>query len=112
MTGGVSCSLLPWWRARHWFLASPEDLDDAHGTAAARARFTQSECGGLRFLCGRLLRDLHAEQRTYFGEVGLAGTAGQQTIMADAMETVRENVDEETADELGCGQAHSLLPIT
>ena len=43
MTGGVSCRLLPWWRARHRFLATAEDLDDAHGAAAAGAWFAQGE---------------------------------------------------------------------
>ena len=35
MTGDRSCCLLPRRCARHWFLPAAEDLDDAHGTAAA-----------------------------------------------------------------------------
>ena len=31
--------------------------------------------------------------------------------MSDAVEAVRQNVDEEPADELACCQAHDLLPI-
>jgi hypothetical protein len=41
--GASSCGLLPRWCARHRFLAAPEDLDDAHGAAAAGAWLAQGE---------------------------------------------------------------------
>ncbi len=74
MIGGVSCGLLPWWCARHWFLPATEDLDDAHGAAATGARFAQGERGNLwgLFLRSSLFRGLDAEQRADFGDVGFA----------------------------------------
>ena len=43
----MSCGLLPRWGARHRCLSSPEDLDDAHDTAAAGTRLTLRERGDL-----------------------------------------------------------------
>jgi hypothetical protein len=74
----MSCGLLPWWRARHRFLPTAEDLDDAHGPAATGAWLTQGEWGDL-WLRGprrRLFRGLHTEQRTDFGKSCLAATTG------------------------------------
>ena len=68
-----------------------EDLDDAHRAAAARTWFAQGERGGL----GDLLRVLHdrslPEQFTDVGDVGLAGGAGEQAVVADAVEAVRQD---------------------
>ncbi len=43
LTGGVSYSLLPRRCARHRFLPAAKDFYDAHGSAAAGARFAQGE---------------------------------------------------------------------
>lgn len=43
LTGGVSCGLLPWWCARHWYLPATEDFDDAHVATAAGAWFAQGK---------------------------------------------------------------------
>lgn len=59
----------------------------------------------------RLFHWLDAEQRADFGEVRFADTAGQQAVMADAMEPIGQDMDQEAADELGCGKAHDLLAI-
>lgn len=105
--------MFPWRCARHRFLPAAEDLDDAHGSAAARAWLTQREKGELWLsvldIC--LIWWLDAEQRADFGEVGFANTAGQQAVMADAVETARQDMDQESADELWCGKAHDLLAI-
>lgn len=104
----MSCCLLPRWSARHRFLSPPEDLDDAHGTAATGAWLAQGERGDLKLWLrnGDLFRLLDAEQGADLGDVGLAGRAGQQAVMADAVEAVGQDVDQEPADELGRGQPH------
>ena len=58
-------------------------------------------------LCG-----LHVEQAARAGDVVGARAAGEQAIVADAVEAVRQDVDQESADELGGGQCHDLLAIT
>ena len=42
--------------------------------------------------------------------VGAPG-AGEQAVVADAVEAVRQDVDEEAADELACGEGHHLGPL-
>ena len=113
MTGDVSCGLLPRRCARHRFLPAAEDLDDAHGAAAAGAWFAQGEWGdlGLCFGRGDLFGLLDAEQGADLGDVGLAGRAGQQAVMPDAVEAIGQDMDQEPANELGRGQPHDLLPV-
>src|SRR4051812_47297943 len=43
----------------------------------------------------------HGEQLTRAGDVAGAGAAGEQAVVTDAVESVRQDVDQETADELG-----------
>jgi hypothetical protein len=71
MTGDLSCGLLPWWCAGHWFLTAPEDLDDTHRAAAARAWLAQGERGGLDIWVLRdvLFRLPNAKQGPYLGAV-------------------------------------------
>jgi hypothetical protein len=46
----------------------------------------------------------HVEQAARPGDVVGAGATGEQAIVADAVEAVRQDVDQESADELGgCG---------
>jgi hypothetical protein len=40
-----------------------------------------------------------------------ARAAGEQAIVADAVEAVRQDVDQEAADELASGQRHDLLAL-
>jgi len=40
------------------------------------------------------------------------GAAGEQAVVADAVEARRQDVDEESADELGGSECHDLLAIT
>ena len=60
----MSCCLLPRWGARHRFLAAPEDLDDAHGSAATGTWFAQGEWDdlGMGSWRGDLFGTLDAEQ--------------------------------------------------
>src|SRR5690606_20510982 len=41
----------------------------------------------------------------------LAGGAGEQAIMADPVEALRQHVEQEAADELVGGERHHLLPV-
>ncbi len=90
LTGGVSCGLLPWWRARHWLLPATEDLDDAHPAAATGARFAQGKRDDLGVGSRRngLLEAPDAEQGADRSDAGLAGRTGQQAVVPDAMEAV------------------------
>lgn len=110
-TGVSSCGLLPGWRAVHWFLPAPEDFDDAHRAAAARARLAQSERYGLssllRFLFGRGLHKQTADA----GDGGLAGGAGQQAVVANAVKAVGQDVQQEPADEFAGLEPHHLNPV-
>lgn len=110
--GVLSCCLPPWWSARQRPLPAPEGLNDAHGSATVGAWFAQGErddLGGWRVF---LLDRFRAEQTAYLRDVGLAAGTGQDTIVADAVETVGENVDQEATDELAGFEAHDLLSIT
>ena len=51
------------------------------------------------------------QQGTDLCDVGLAGRAGQQAVVPDAVEAIGQDVDQEPADELGRGQPHDLLPV-
>ncbi len=82
--------------------------------AAAGAWFAQSERSGFwrGVLDISLICRMDTEQRTDFADVGLADIAGQQAVVADAVEAFRKHVDQEAADELGRCQAHDLLAVT
>jgi len=53
----------------------------------------------------------HVEQAARSIDVVGAGAAGEQAIVADAVEAVRQDVDQESADELTGGECHDLLTI-
>src|SRR5579863_2239945 len=48
------------------------------------------------------------EQLAQPGDVMRAGAAGQQAVVANAVEAVRQDVNEEAANELGDGERHRL----
>jgi hypothetical protein len=114
--GGVmgvgSCCLPPWWGARLRLLATAEGLDDAHCATAIGAWF--SECERTNLCCRQVIRFGYfcPKQRPGLGNIGLAGRTGQQTVVTDAMETIREDVDQEPADKLVGRQPHdgSAIP--
>ena len=87
-----------------WRCTALEDLDDDHATAAARTRLRErfgfvglgaAGIGGLG-LCRR-----HVEQAARSGDVVGARAAGEQTVVTDAVEALRQDVDQESADKLG-----------
>src|SRR6202023_58305 len=55
---------------------------------------------------------LHVQQAARLSDVVAAGAAGKQAVVANAVEALRQDVDQESADELGSGQCHDLLAIT
>jgi len=54
---------------------------------------------------------LDTEQGADRSDVGLAGRTGQQAVVPDAMEAVRQYMDQKEADELGRAQPHDLLAV-
>jgi hypothetical protein len=53
----------------------------------------------------------HVEQTARPGDVVGARAAGEQAVVADAVEATRQDVDQESADELAGGEYHDLLTI-
>ena len=87
--------------------AAREGLDDDHAAATARAwprqdaRLVERGFGRLGLFCGRRHGEQLARVRNVFG----AATAGEQPIVADAMEAFRQHMDQEAPNELaglGC----------
>ena len=60
---------------------------------------------------GWLCRFCNGEQLARAGDVVGAGAAGEQAVVADAVEALRQDVDQEAADELVGGERHDLLAI-
>src|SRR5204862_8204953 len=88
-----------------------EGLDDDHAAAAARARVRE----GLRFvvvdvasIAGLALCRRHVEEPARSRNVLGAAAVGQETVVADAMESVGQYVNEEATDELVDGERHQL----
>ena len=88
-----------------------EGLDDDHAAAAIwaglgeRCLFAVFGIGGIDFRCN------DAEQLAGPGDVGGAPAVGEQTVVTDTVEAVRERVDEETSNEFirtEAPQGHAL----
>ena len=79
-----------------WRCTALEDLDDDHATAAAWTSRLAGIDGGTG---GLGLGVWNGEQLTHAGNVVGAGAAGEQAVVADAVEALRQDVDEEAADE-------------
>ena len=95
-----------WWRARP--SRTLEDLDDDHTTAAAGAWRTRiRQRSGVFDLswCGR------SEQLPGACDIGLAAGAGEQAVMTDAVEALRQNVEQEAANELVRAERHGALAV-
>jgi len=81
-----------------WRGTALKDFDDDHATTAAwTLRFAVIDGGG----GGLAFRFWNGQQFTCPSDGVGAGTAGEQAIMTDAVEAVRQDMDQETADELG-----------
>src|SRR3954468_20636439 len=86
-------------------------LDDAEATAAAGAgRRWWRVVGGLGD--GLIRGRGRGEQDPDPGDVGGPGAAGEQAVVADAVEAVRQDVKQEAADELVGREGHALDPLT
>ena len=83
--------------------AALENLDDDHASAAAWARVRE---GGrlvaifIIGICSLALGLLATEQLAGACDVVGAGSLGEQAIVSDAVEALRQDMDEEAADEL------------
>src|SRR6266576_3110352 len=96
-------------------VAAFEGLDDDQSSPAARARMRErsrligvgdSCIAGLALWCRRI------EQFPHPRNVLDALAAGEQAVVADAMEAAGEHVNEESADELVGGERHRLGPLS
>src|SRR5262249_44574186 len=92
--------------------AAREGLDDDHAATATRARLRDRRrriwFGGL-CIAGLGLWARCMEQLTSPRDVAGAGGSGEEAVVADTVEAVGQDVKEETADELGCGEGHDLV---
>ena len=96
---------------REWAI---ESFDADHATAAAGA-WRRLVVGGGRAVviaAGVGLRRRHIERPPAAVEVLGALAVGEQTVVADAMEAGREDVEQEAAHELAHVEAHDLAAVT
>src|SRR3954447_23736254 len=87
-----------------------EALDDQEATAAAGAGRRRWLVVG--WLWVGLIRGNWGEQDPDPGDVGGPGAAGEQAVVADAVEAVKQDVKQEAADELVGREGHALDPLT
>src|SRR6476619_1880764 len=85
-----------------------EGLDDDHVPAAARAWRADID-RALWLIVVRWRRD--GQQRAGEPEAGFARGAGEQAVVADAVEAARQEMEEKAADELVGRERDDLLPI-
>jgi len=94
--------------------AALEDLDDDHASTAAWTRVREG--GRLVAIIiigiGSLALGLLAtEQLASACDVIGAGGLGEQAVVADAVEALGQDMDEEAADELLCCERHHLVAV-
>ena len=96
-----------------WRCAALEDLDDDHATAAAWARVREGRLVAIMIIgIGSLtLGLLTTEQLAGTFDVVGASSLGEQAVVADAVQALGQDVDEEAADELVCCERHHLVAI-
>ncbi len=94
-----------------WLAAARESLDDDHAAAAARtwtrqhARLVDCGVGCVGLFWARRHGKQLARVRDVCSSVGVT----EQPIMSDAVEALRQHVDQEAADELIVGQRHRFV---
>jgi hypothetical protein len=62
-------------------------------------------------IAGRILWRRYVEQLTRSGDVLGAAAVGEETIVTDAVEPIRQNVKQEAPDELVGRQDHRAKPL-
>jgi hypothetical protein len=90
-----------------------QESDQEHAAAAAGTgveRVAASGVGGLGVVdCGhRRLGWRNGEQLTAAGKLGSAISISEVAVVTDAVETVRQDMEEEAADEVVGGEGHHL----
>src|SRR5579863_7542696 len=91
-----------------------ERIDDDHLAAATWASAGGRRCFGLVVGLGALaLARLSGRGEQLANALDVVGPngAGDEAVMADAVEASRQDVQEEAADELGGGERHGLEPV-
>jgi hypothetical protein len=87
-----------------WCAAAPKDLDNQHAAAAARARWALIGGGvGIGAVVQRERinrRHRGSDQLPGARNVGFAAGAGEQPVVADAVKSLWQNVEQEAPDEL------------
>ena len=81
-----------------WGCTTLEDFDDDQATAAAGTDGLALIGGGSD---GLAFRFCNGEQLARLGDIVGARAAGEQAVVADAVEAVWQDMDQESADELG-----------
>src|SRR6202521_2196305 len=103
------CPQLVWARAaRAGLPPSPEGLDDGHAPAAAGTGWEPIEW---LWHFDRLRRRCHRKQFAGSRYMCLAGGTGEQAVMADAVEAMWQDMEQEAADELVRCERHHALPL-
>ena len=102
-------SAVQWWVR---YMGGIEDIDDAHGGAASGAQ----QPGGRRrlesgFAVVQFKRCFDAEKLSSDVEVSFTLCIGKKTVMADAVEATRHDVDEEAADKLVSLEWHGFVAV-
>jgi hypothetical protein len=85
--------------------AALERLDDDHASAAARTRVRERLGFGVLGISGLGLCRRHVKQTAGPGDVVGARAAGEQAVVADAVEASRQDVNQESVDELAGGES-------
>src|SRR6202011_1776999 len=93
--------------------AALENLDDDHASAAAWAKVREGGRLVAIIIIGicSLALGLANEQLAGACDVIGAGSLGEQAVVSDAVEALRQDMDEEAADELVCCGRHHLVAI-
>ena len=91
-----------------------EGFDDDHAAAATRASGRRRRCFGLAVglsvaLWGETLGG--GDQLAAALDVARSNRSSEQAVVADAMETAGQHMQEKAADELGGVERHGLEPI-
>src|ERR1700676_2925678 len=95
-------------RRRVWLPPSPEGLDDGHAAAAAGTRWKPIEWFWQR---DNLRRRCRGEQLAGSRDICLAGGTGEQAVMANAVEAMWQDMEQEAADEFGRRERHDTLSL-